>query len=333
MRSITPFTLEDFDWFCRHVLNKLATFYVATSDGSRQTAGEHLLKRREAVGKSIRSIEQALKEWYPDILLLDRTYRKTIIPKEAGRAMVRFAGDIRKRSEQFLDELNRIENDGEVRVASIYSSWETYGAQLEAEFKARMPNGSVTVEFFNDTDYVEQITAAVRDGRADLGITSYPPIEKKISPLTVLPLIAQEMMLVFPSGYKKLPSGKEPIRLMDVLFKDKDLKFVIYTRAIDIPANRKVINYLHDCGVGLKPERKVEGETIRHIKKELVPGRLSILPASAVRNEVSADIFKAYSLEPPLEKWPWGIICYPLKYSRPSIRRFVEGFALLREKV
>lgn len=178
-------------------------FFHAASTGNLQSASEKLGKTRQGIGKSCKRVERALGEWFDEVPLRDRTHPKTFRPSEAGEALVRFAQDVLNRAEQFMDEMYHVQSGGEVRVATIYAPWLTYGAQIEAAFKKRVANASVNLRLTTGRSYMQRIAADVREGRADIGITSYPP--KVAPPLTLARMPDYPMVLVFPSNYPNLP--------------------------------------------------------------------------------------------------------------------------------
>jgi DNA-binding transcriptional LysR family regulator len=322
MRSLHPLDHVDSDWFCKHVLPELTRFFEAATTGKLQSAGEKLGKTRQGIGKSSQKIERALSEWFSDVSLRDRSHPKTFRPTEAGEALVRFAEDVLARMEQFMDEMQHLQNGGEVRVATIYAPWLTYGAQVEAAFKERMANASVNLRLITGPKYMDKITTEVREGRADVGITSYPP--KVAPPLALTRMPEHPMVLIFPTKYRRLPKEKE-VKLQKVISDDPDLKIVIFQRSFDVPVTNRVIAYVRACEADLGPSQRIEVDNLSQAKDLLLtlPGTIGILPELAVRNEVAKGWLKAYRLDPPMQLWTWGII-HREETSKPAVRHFLD---------
>jgi DNA-binding transcriptional LysR family regulator len=336
-RSCNPVNLEDVDYFCRHLLPELASFQLAITSGSKETAARQLAKGSHAIGKSITRAEDILAEWLGQCRLVDPAHPRTNIPTEGGDLLVKFADEIIEKSQKFVADLHALQNNHKLRLATIYSSWLTYGRGIESAFKEKFPDGSITTEFFNDSKYIDDIEKAVREGRADIGITSYPP-RSIAPPLRVEPLKDQEMVLVFPSTYSRLPK-KNTVSLRDVVT-DPKIKFVTYNRNLDIPASRKVETFLHDNNIKIDWNERQTGETISDLlnllltkdpkTKDKDTNSFSILPRSAVRNEVARRQLKIYSLNPSPPVWRWGVI-YRTPVFRPAIDFFVQRLVALQE--
>jgi DNA-binding transcriptional LysR family regulator len=333
-RSCDPLP-KDIDYFCRHVLPELVAFHLAVTSGSKETAGRQLGKTPHAIGKSITRAEEVLAEWLGECPLIDPLHPRKNIPTEAGDLLIDFSEQALTLSKNLLTALRTLRENHQVRVATIHSSWLRYSRSIELAFKKEFPNGEITTQFFNDSHYIRDIEKAVRDGRADVGITSYPPMLID-PPLYVQSLKDQQMVLVFSSRYALLPKGTK-VRLMDVLLADKKIKFVTYNRHLDIPANRKVEAYLVETGnkIGWEPEERDTGETISDLLDALLDQKksnsFSILPRSAVLNEVEREHLKIYSLDPSPQVWRWGII-YRSPIFRPAIEYFVRSFVALQER-
>jgi DNA-binding transcriptional LysR family regulator len=325
MHAFPTLSPEEWDKFCRRVLPELAAFELVAATHSRKSVSEKLLKTPAGVGKSILRAERELSEWLNGGKLIDRSQTRFVETTEAGKEFVRFAGDVLERTEKFLHDLHHVQYGYDIRLASIYSSWMTYGRQIEVSFTKQVPDGSVNVEFFNDSDYINQIVLAVDSGHVDVGITSYPPPQRKVPrSLRIQNLVSQEMMLVFSSSYKRLPKGRK-VDLVDAIRDDSSLRIIIYSP--DIPANNKVLSYIKERRDDRGSHFRIRIENIAQIKEALssLPSTASILPASAVRNEVAEGKLRAYSLDPPMEPWPWGLI-YRAQSSRPAVRQFVKCF-------
>lgn len=326
-RTLQPFSQQDADYFCRHVLPELEVFRRATTSTRFASAGETLGKTRQGVSLATRRVEKALREWFEEVPLLNRS-RRPMTLTEAGETLLSFAQDALRQSEEFMERMRRLQVSGEVRLATIYAPWLTYGAEVVAAYRERVKDGSINLSLVIGPSYMRTIEAAVREGRADIGITSYPP--KITPPLCITHLPPQEYQLVFSSSYSRLAKletlkRRGKLKLERVISDNPDLKIVILKRAFDVPATNQIIAYLNRAESDLGPEQKIQVDNLSQTKDMLqnMPGTMAILQRVAIRNEVAKGLFKAYSLDPPLKPWTWGII-FREHSSRPAVREFLQ---------
>jgi DNA-binding transcriptional LysR family regulator len=322
MRSFRPLSPEDAHWFCQHVLKDLAVFSYAVDSGNRSDSAEKLGLSPQRVGQTLRDIERNLEEFLNGGKLIKWHKKIEVAPTEAGIIVSEFAQDMLKRSEVFLDKLYRVQYGNDVRVACIHSGWMAYGAQLEAMFKKRVPDGTINVDIIGGLKYPEKIHAAVAQGHADIGITSYPP---PIDPsLTLQPLKDRELRLVLNPAYPRRP--KQPkVNVVDFIRDDVNIKLALHTRAIASPMSTKVTSYLRKCGADFWPHQRLEGQNIAEIVDTIqrIPNVISILPTDAINREVKTGQLLAYSIDPPMKPWVWAVI-YHTGTSRPAVRHFLD---------
>lgn len=319
-RQLSP---EEMDWFCRNVLPELAVYRNAVMSGSRNKVSEGFVKTPQAIGQSLRRIEEDLAKWLNGGTLLDHSRKKSVHTTEAGDLLLEFATAILAQSEAFLDKLHGLQSSGEVRLACIHSGWMAYGPKLTAAFAKKVPGGTITAHTIGGIGYPEKIAAEVREGRVDIGITSYPP---KVAPPLVCQLLQERrMLLVFSAKYAKLPREKGPLKVDRIISRDDKLRVAVHARSADSPLGNQVVYYLNKRDAYLGHSQLFEVANIAEIKAtiEQFPETISILPEDAVAEEVAKGKFRAYALDPPLKPWTWGLI-YRVGTSRAPVLQFIE---------
>lgn len=322
---------ERVDWFCRNVLADLAVFRYAVETGSRKGAHEKVNKSAQAVGQALQRIQEHLGDWLNGGVLTDPSHKKVIEPTEAGMLLSGFAEKVIAECETLVASLHALQSGKNIRLACIHSGWMAYGRRLEEEFATRIPGGSIDVEIITGRGYPAAVAEAVRSGRADAGITPFPP---KVSlPLVLQPLQNRELKLIFNARYRYLPKPGNPVRLSRVISKDDKLKVAVHGRANDSPLGNRVVHYLKQCRAEQGQGQLFECQNIAEIRAsiERFPGVISILPTDAVEDGVANGTLKAYSLDPELPPWEWALIYRSGTYRKPVLE-FIECLRPLFKK-
>jgi DNA-binding transcriptional LysR family regulator len=322
-RFLSP---EQMDLFCRRVLPELADYRDAVAAGSLAAASLSLNKTPQAVGQGIKRLQNNLVAWLNNGTLTDRSLKKSVRTTEAGDLTFAFAEKLLADCDAFAANLHALQTSNLVRLACIHIGWMTYGPQIIDAFAKRVPGGTIDVQTIGGADYPQNIVAAVREGNADVGITSFPP--KVSKPLLLQPLQDREMVLVFSAKYPKLPREKT-VSLERVISRDESLKVAVHRRALNSPLGNLVVHYLKRLGADLGPSQLYEAQNVAEIREtiERIPGVISILPSDAADKES----FRAYHLDPPLKPWTWGLI-YRAGTSKRPMREFIECLRPLFKK-
>src|SRR5579862_1669439 len=201
--QLTP---EEMDWFCKNVLPYLAVYHAAVLAGTRTAIHRQFNVSKVSIGNNISALADALARWLKETPL--STTPRGVLPSEAGRIVFDFAERILTESQSFIGQLDTFKPNLNVRVASIYSAWTVYGARLQTQFQTSVSGGTVSPTYDGGKgDYPNLITARVKNGEADVGITSYPP--KVEPPLVRQRLQDSQFVIVFSSRYKQLPIEKK----------------------------------------------------------------------------------------------------------------------------
>ena len=183
-----------------------------------------------AASQQLHELEKGL-----GVSLLDRSTRPLSLTP-AGKLYHDLCRDVLRRNDEFrvaLDEL-RIDIEGTVRIASIYSIGLSEMSQLEAEFQQRLPHARLQIEYLRPEKVYESVTA----DRVDLGLVSYPEPTREIS---VIAWREEEMVLATAPSNPR--AARESISAADL----QGVDFIGFDQ--DLPIRREVDRYLRVAGV------------------------------------------------------------------------------------
>lgn len=239
-----------------------------------KTAGANYISQ-SAVSQQLKKLELVLK-----CNLFTRPAGKLILTP-AGEKFYETAKKIAVLYDSSLSAIKTIaseKNSGELKFSSIYSAG-LYSLQGHlGKFMARHPGTKVSVEY----RHFSQIHGDVLSGRADFGLLACPA--RKLRGLVLVPFGKDEMVLVSSSGHAL--SQKRTVDLRAVAGAD----FILFDKAF--PSRRFVDMFFNEHGIHINV--KLELDNIETIKTAVTSGAgLSILPASAVKQEVRAKTLRA----------------------------------------
>lgn len=227
------------------------------------------------------------------VTLLDRSVRPLTLTA-AGELFLREVREIISRYDRLEQRVSAmgLEPTGEVSVAAIYSVGIDLLNEAKEAFEATYPAVRVQVEYAHH----ERIYEAVREGRSDLGMLSYPGHHRD---LTVVPLRDEQMALVcrvdHPLAGRARIEASELAGLPMDAFEPK------------LPVARHMRRYFKEQGVS--PRIVNVFDNVDTIKSAVaVTDHVSILPRRTVLREVAAGTLAAIDLYPSLAR-PMGIIC------------------------
>ena len=243
---------------------------------------------QSAVSQHVQELERAFGSQ-----LLDRSTRPLAVT-EAGQLYLAFCRDVLRRKEEFEASLEqfKVQVEGTVRVASIYSVGLNELVQLEQEFARRQPAARLEVEYLRP----EKVYSAVLSDDADLGLVSYPEPSREIR---VIPWRREQMVLA-ASPYHPLAAKSEitPAEL-------KGVDFIGFDE--ELPIRREVDRFLR--------EHQIEVNQMFHFDnlqmiKEAVAHRVgvSIMPARAMLEEMGQGRLVAIPIQAEELYRPLGII-------------------------
>jgi DNA-binding transcriptional LysR family regulator len=328
------FDVRAFDRWCRDVGPVLADFRAACIHRNRRKAGKELGKEGCNVGKAVTKLEELLKEDLGGGSLIDRGEPRKVYPTEAGEAVLQYCEELYALRSRLLDRLKYLQHGSEIRVATTNYAWIAYGNALEAAYRKRRPDGVVNFgdQFYSQDRVWEEIERDVLEGRADIGVYSFPPSRaNQVSPdLAVLNWVEEEFVLVL-SGPAANNVKAETISLRDL---PSLPRVVHYSRSLGFDRTDTIEDYLRREDVLKRyPGDWLLGvNTISEIQNTLLhKDGISFLPWPAVECEHRKGTLRAYRLNHPMRPRTIRIICR-LHTSRRAVADFVQAAATLEVK-
>ena len=289
-------------------LSQLRLFCQIAQTRSLTRAAALLGVTQSAASQSVRELEARL-----GVQLLDRSSRPVALTP-AGRLFYEFCRDVLRRKDEFDAALGRLKGEltGVVRVAAIYSVGLSEMTELRQNFGRRHPEARLEVEYLRP----EKVYEAVQQGRADLGLVSYPQSSRVIA---ARPWRMERMVAAL--------DPRHPLALREVL-RPQDLQgasFVTFDE--DLPIRRHIDRFLRDQGVEVRIV--MHFDNIPAVKEAVAAGAgVSILPWPILQEEVRHGRLVALRLEPAPMR-PVGIIHLRRKQFHPAAQAFL---ALLEER-
>jgi DNA-binding transcriptional LysR family regulator len=267
-------------------------------------ASDHAVTQ-SAASQVVREFERAL-----GVRLLDRS-RRPLQVTAAGQLVHGFALDVLERQRRLLAALDEVRDEpaGVVRVASIYSVGLSEMSRLERDFRRRLPQATLEVEYLRP----EMVYGAVLSGKADLGLVSYPEAGRGLAVIAW----RQEPLVLAAAPSHPLA------RLTRVRLASLDQREFIGFDA-DLPISRHIERLLRAAGVRVR--FRMRFDNIPAVKEALqLGGTLAILPAPILRAETADGRLKAIRLVPTPYR-PLGIL-HPKRPLAKAVRVFVEVLA------
>jgi DNA-binding transcriptional LysR family regulator len=261
---------------------------------------------QSAASQHLRELEERL-----GTLLLDRSTRPfTVTP--AGRLYQDLCRDVLQRFEEFSVSIEalKMEVEGTVRIASIYSVGISEIAQMKEEFSRRYPNAHIDVEYLRP----DQVYERVLTDRADLGFVSYPQASRQIA---VMPWRGEQMVVACAPSHPL--AGRALLRPAEL----EGQEFVAFDE--DLPIRQAIDQFLRQHGVPVSVT--MHFDNIQMVKEAVVLGSaISVLPLRAMRAEIELGRLVAVPLAEELLR-PVGIIHRRRKKFNRAAQRFFELLA------
>jgi DNA-binding transcriptional LysR family regulator len=258
---------------------------------------------------------QAVQQLEADlgVALIDRTKRPFVLRPE-GRAFYDASRALLDGYEKAKAQIAAVKDElaGTVRVAAIYSVGLHDLSPHVQRFMALYPRARVQLECLHPHKVVD----AVLSDAADVGIMSYPPVNRSLS---VVPLRSEPMAFVCHPAHRL--ARRKLVAPADLAGE----KFVAFDAGLTI---RKAIDRAFRAH-NVKVEVVMEFDNIETIKQAITIGAgVSLLPRHTVQKEVGIRTLAAVPLAAPGLARPVGIIHRRAKRLTPTAARFID---LLRE--
>jgi len=284
-------------------LDHLRLFRDIVDLGNVSRAAERHGITQSAASQQIRELERRLGR-----RLLDRSTRPISLTP-AGKLYEQMCRDVLLRLDEFqagLKALDRVVR-GVVSVASIYSVGLGEMARLQESFSASYPMASLQVDYMHP----DKVYTAVEEGRAELGLVSYPRPTRELATRSW----KKEEMVLAASPSHPLAAYKQ-VRPEDF----KDVDFVTFDE--HLPIRRDIDHYLRELHVEVN--RKMTFDNIASIKEAIGLGAcVGILPAPMMQAEVAAGLLRAVPLKKPLVR-PMGILLRKRGRLSPAAKKFLQ---------
>ena len=225
--------------------------------------------------------------------------------------MYDFAVEVLERQRSLLAGLDDLRDEpaGVVRVASIYSVGLSEMSRVEKDFQLRLPQGRLEVDYLRP----EMVYSAVLDGKADLGLVSYPEAGRG---LAVIAWRQEPLVLAAAPSHRLARLTRIRLAALD------QEEFIGFD--VDLPISRHIERLLREAGVQVR--FRLRFDNIPAVKEALQSGgALAILPAPMLRAETADGRLKAIRLVPTPHR-PLGIV-HPKRPLAKAVRVFLEVLA------
>lgn len=285
---------------------------VARCRSFSQAAERHGVTQ-SAASQRIGQLERRL-----GVTLIDRSVRPLELT-EPGRIFLSGCEDILERYDRLerkvaavaVGEGEAAELEGVVRVEAIYSAGIDLLSHVRERFEAQYPRLRVQIRY----DRPEGVYRAVREGRCDLGILSYPQRWAKVG---IIGLRDETMAVVCQPNHAL--AHRKTLQAADLAGCE------MAAFEADLPVSRAIRQYLREQDARLGPGGGTVGPKIANefdnidtIKAAVaVTDQVAILPKRTVIREVAAGTLAMVELEPRLAR-PLGIIYRPHGRQRKDV--------------
>lgn len=234
---------------------------------------------QSAVSQAVQEIEREIS-----VQIFDRSTRPlTVTP--AGKLYIDYCRDVLRRQEEFETSLKKLkmETDGRVRLAAIYSIALSEMSEIEANFARVFPQANLDVSYLRP----ERVWAAVENDQADLGIVSYAESSRDV---VALPWRDEEMVVAAAPHHSLA-------KLQTVSAKDlSGTAFVGFDE--DLPIQNQIERYFREHRVTV--DTTLRFDNLVMIKQAVAHGSgVSIMPKRVMRDDIAANRLVARHLEPP----------------------------------
>jgi len=243
---------------------------------------------QSAVSQAVREVEREIS-----VEIFDRSTRPLTVTA-AGKLYIDYCRDVLRRHEDFENSLKKLkmETDGRVRLAAIYSIALSEMSEIEAKFERAFPQAHLDVSYLRP----ERVWSAVENDHADLGIVSYAESSRDV---VALPWRDEEMVVAAAPGHPL-------VKLRSVSATDLDgATFVGFDD--DLPIQSQIEKYFRDHRVSV--ETTLRFDNLVMIKQAVAHGAgISIMPKRVMREDIAASRLVALNLHPPTLFRPVRII-------------------------
>lgn len=234
---------------------------------------------QSAVSQAVREVEREIS-----VQIFDRSTRPLSVTP-AGKLYLDYCRDVLRRQEEFETSLKKLkmETDGRVRLAAIYSIALSEMSEIESKFAGAFPQAQLDISYLRP----ERVWAAVENDQADLGMVSYAESSRDV---IALPWRDEEMVVAAAPSHALA-------RLQTVSAKDlAGTAFVGFDD--DLPIQSQIDRYFRDHRVSV--ETTLRFDNLVMIKQAVAHGAgISIMPKRVMREDIAGNRLVALQLDPP----------------------------------
>jgi DNA-binding transcriptional LysR family regulator len=273
-----------------------------------RTAEKHLLSQ-SAVSQQLAQLELAHK-----CQLINRKKRPIELTKE-GQLLYLACKDILDRYEQLKNELSTLQKSSvsRINVAAIFSIGMHTLPDYVKKFMVSYADVNVHIEYFS----ADRIYELVLAGNVDVGLVAVPKRDNKLDVYDF-----EDELLVLACSPKHPLSHESQVDIHQLQFE----RFIAFEK--DVPTRAWIDGILARYNVVVRPV--MEFDNIETVKRAVeINSGISILPQSAILQEVGSGTIKAVSFSNENFVRPTGIIVRKNKILSQAGRYFIE---LLRKK-
>ena len=273
-----------------------------------RTAEKHLLSQ-SAISQQLAQLELAHK-----CQLINRKKRPIELTR-AGQLLYQASKDMLDRYEQLRNELSTLKKSSvsRINVAAIFSIGMHSLPDYVKKFMVSYPDVNVHIEYFSAARIYEFVLA----GDVDIGLVAVPKRDKRLDVYDF-----EEELLVLACSPKHPFSHKSQIDIHQLQFE----RFIAFEK--DVPTRSWIDGILERYNIAVRPV--MEFDNIETVKRAVeINSGVSILPQSAILQEVGGGTIKAVSLSNEDFVRPTGIVVRRGKLLSQAGRYFIE---LLRKK-
>lgn len=277
---------------------------VAKYHSFSQAAEEHGITQ-SAASQRVGQLEKKL-----GVKLIDRSVRPLVLTA-AGEEYLHGCQELLGRYDLLERKVSQYKPlaEGGVRVDAIYSAGIGLLNHVKESFEALHQGAHVTLEY----KHPDEVYEAVRAGRCDLGILSYPQRWQRVQ---VIPLRDEPMMVVC--------SPRHVLAASQCVHASQLHKWSMITFEQSLPVARRIKRYLREHGV--TPNVANVFDNIDTIKSAVaVTQQVAILPKRTVLRELESGTLAVVRLEPELVR-DMGIIYrrHNGQGFRPAVQAFID---------
>jgi DNA-binding transcriptional LysR family regulator len=196
---------------------------------------------------------------------------------------------------------------GELRISTIFSIGLHELPTYLKTFRQAHPQVDVRVEYRRSSE----VYLSVLDGRADIGLVAYPSPRRGLQAVTFW---SDRLVLICS------PSHPLASRRRISLSALQGEKFIAFSP--DLPTRREIDRKLRSEGVKVK--LVLEFDNIETVKRAVeIENGVSIVPETAVRDEVAAGLLATVEFSDPELRRPLGALIRRSARVSPALREFL----------